>query len=86
MPQLELLWRVLRVAIVEPGRQSLRGSEQLHVLGDKARVRVVIRLLHLWVSDGPVRLSGPQVVPENQRISKPLNFVLHPGATHFYLL
>ena len=40
-PQLELAGRVLPIAVMEPGREAVRGREQVNVLGDEARVRII---------------------------------------------
>ena len=55
--QLELLGSADLIAIVEPGRQSLRGREQVNVRSDEARAHVIVRLLDLRIVDMGVRLS-----------------------------
>lgn len=58
-PQFELLGRVLPIAIVEPGRQTLRGGEQKDVLCDETRSHIIIRLLNLGIRNAVVRLPLP---------------------------
>ena len=60
--QLKFLNRILFVAVVEPSRQTLRGSKQINVLGNETRVGIIIGFLYLRVSNRPIWLSGTQIV------------------------
>ena len=50
-PQLELLGCVLLVAIVEPGRQTLRGGEQINVRSGETRGDKIVGFLDLRIRD-----------------------------------
>jgi len=49
--------------IMQPGRQPLRGGEQIHVRRDKTCIGVKIGLLNLRVADISVGLPRPRIVP-----------------------
>jgi hypothetical protein len=61
-PQFKFLNRILPVAIMEPGCQTVRGSEEVNVLGNKTRVSVIIGLLNFRFSNRPIRLPRSQIV------------------------